>query len=69
MVTPDNYVPNAWFGIGRVWRNTSGGRIVENYLTLRMPWKRRLYCINTDDVLYGHPRLVLRFKFGWVIDA
>jgi hypothetical protein len=38
----------------------------EHRLRLPMPWKRRAYCINTDDMRRGRPLLmaVWWFEFG-----
>lgn len=69
-------IPDRWFAIGKcvrqtTTRQTDGSRLPsqteEWFLTFKLPWKRRMYSISMDEFISGHPRFIVRFKFGWVL--
>jgi hypothetical protein len=69
-------IPDQWLGFGRCVRRNyyelpderiEPSHIDEFYFQIKFPWKRRLYSINQDDVVVGHPVFILRFKPGWII--
>lgn len=69
-------IPDRWFLVGQCKRQTTllhsdGSRSphqgVEHFLTFKLPWKRRMYSISTDDFIRAHPRFVMRFRCGWCV--
>ena len=67
-------VPDRWLAFGKCVRNTvyrdhdgafSPSKTWEYFLTLKLPWKTRVYCINLDEPIVRNPRFILRFKPGW----
>jgi hypothetical protein len=50
----------------------------DHKLRIRLPWKRRMWSINDDNLRLGHPTLIVGwycefgcffFRLGWTIDA
>jgi hypothetical protein len=66
-------VPNAAWRLGRTWRKgvcrqsdgtLSEAKTEEYFLTLKLPWSRKIYCINRDEPIQAN-RFIIRFKWGW----
>jgi hypothetical protein len=48
-----------WMGRTQPW---------EFVITFRLPWRRRMYEINTDQIVLGYPRVSLRLRWGVTCD-
>lgn len=57
---------DTWFWMGRTqyWGRISG----EFVITWRWPWRRKIYCISTDEMRVGHPRVAFRLRWGTSLD-
>ena len=72
-IIPDRWWPQAGKCVRRGIAYKDDGTLilasgVEYFLTFKLPWKRKLYAINLDEEIVGHPRFVLRFLPGWTIN-
>jgi hypothetical protein len=53
--------PASWLWIGSTHRN-------ELAITLRLPWRKRMYDCTLDGYVIGYPRIGLRIRWGTSVD-